>query len=130
MGAFRPVQVAALEEDLVKTLTLPKIAVLLFAAAQGAPSSSDAHPAYVRWPDLHGNRVVFCAEGDLWLVADTGGIARRLTNHPGNECFPHWSPDGKWIAFTGDYDGNSDVYVIPSDGGEPKRLTWHPSTET
>src|SRR5262245_9886096 len=130
MGAFRPVQVAALEEDLVKTLTLPKIAVLLFAAAQGAPSSSDAHPAYVRWPDLHGNRVVFCAEGDLWSVADTGGIARRLTNHPGNEFFPHWSPDGKWIAFTGEYDGNSDVYLIPSDGGEPKRLTWHPATET
>jgi tricorn protease len=66
----------------------------------------------------------------VWSVADTGGMARRLTNHSGNEFFPHWSPDGKWIAFTGDYDGNSDVYLIPADGGEPKRLTWHPSTDT
>jgi tricorn protease len=114
----------------VKTLTFRLIAVSAFMMALSGLIAVQASPAYVRWPDLHGNRIVFCAEGDLWVVADSGGIARRLTNHTGNEFFPHWSPDGKWIAFTGDYDGNSDVYLIPSEGGEPKRLTWHPSTDT
>jgi tricorn protease len=105
------------------------IVVSAFLAALMGLATAQASQAYVRWPDLHGNRVVFCAEGDLWVVADSGGIARRLTNHGGNEFYPRWSPDGKWIAFTGDYDGNSDVYLIPSEGGEPKRLTWHPSTD-
>jgi tricorn protease len=117
------------EEDLVKTLMLRSIALSAFLAAVMGLAPAQASQAYARWPDLHGNRVVFCAEGDLWVVADSGGIARRLTNHPGNEFYPRWSPDGKWIAFTGDYDGNSDVYVIPSEGGEPRRLTWHPATD-
>jgi tricorn protease len=112
----------------VKKLVLRLFAAFLFVAGLAA-SSAHAGSAYVRWPDLHGNRVVFCAEGDLWVVADTGGIARRLTNHVGNEFYPHWSPDGKWIAFTGEYDGNSDVYLIPAEGGEPKRLTWHPAAD-
>jgi len=92
-------------------------------------SMAHAAAAYIRFPDLNGNRIVFSAEGDLWSVGDTGGVARRLTNHIGNEFYPHWSPDGKWIAFTGEYDGNADVYVIPAEGGEPTRLTWHPSAE-
>ena len=69
------------------------------------------------------------AEGDLWLVADLGGVARRLTTHPGNEYFPRFSPDGKWIAFTGEYDGNPDVFVVPAEGGEPRRLTWSPGAD-
>ena len=89
-----------------------------------------AAPAYIRWPDLNGNKIVFSAEGDLWVVSDSGGAARRLTNFPATEAYPHWSPDGKWIAFTGGYDGASDVYVIPAEGGEPRRLTWHPAVET
>jgi tricorn protease len=113
----------------VKKLMHGLVAMSAFLMAFVALSPAQASPAYVRWPDLHGNRIVFCAEGDLWVVADSGGISRRLTNHVGNEFYPHWSPDGKWIAFTGDYDGNSDVYLIPSEGGEPKRLTWHPQTD-
>src|SRR5215472_15303985 len=65
----------------------------------------------------------------LWLAAREGGAARRLTSHVGDELYPKFSPDGKWIAFTGDYDGNSDVYLIPAEGGEPKRLTFHPSND-
>jgi tricorn protease len=58
-----------------------------------------------------------------------GGIARRLTTHPGTETFPRFSPDGKWIAFSGEYDGNQDVFVVPAEGGEPRRLTWHPGPD-
>ncbi len=78
----------------------------------------------MRMPDIHGDQVVFCYAGDLWTAERGGGFARRLTSYPGNEQRPHFSPDGKWIAFTGAYDGNPDVYVIPSEGGEPKRLTF------
>ena len=80
----------------------------------------------MRFPDIHGDKVVFSYGGDLWLAANNGGIARRITSHPGEELFPKFSPDGKWIAFTAQYDGNYNVYVMPSEGGEPKQLTFHP----
>src|SRR5215471_19930978 len=106
------------EEVSVKTFTLRSIVMLALVAVLGV-SMAHAAAAYIRFPDLNGNRVVFSAEGDLWSVADNGGVARRLTNHVGNEFYAKWSPDGKWIAFTGEYDGNADVYVIPAEGGEP-----------
>lgn len=52
-----------------------------------------------------------------------------MTSNEGEESLPHFSPDGNWIAFTGEYDGNTDVYLIPAKGGEPKRLTWHPGAD-
>ncbi len=110
----------------VRTRGLAAACALLFAAAWCA---AGATPAYVRYPDINGNRIVFAAEGDLWVAADTGGVARRLTTHPGVEYFPRFSPDGKLIAFTGEYDGNQDVFVIPAEGGEPRRLTWHPGPD-
>lgn len=78
----------------------------------------------LRYPDIHENLVVFSHGGDLWTVPLDGGRAVRITTHPGLEISPRFSPDGKWIAFTGEYDGNRDVYVIPAGGGEPRRLTW------
>ena len=105
------------------------LAVFVCLLALGWAASGSAAPGYFRFPDINGSRIVFTAEGDLWVVADTGGIARRLTTHPGTEYFPRFSPDGKWIAFTGEYDGNQDVFVIPSEGGEPRRLTWHPGPD-
>jgi tricorn protease len=83
----------------------------------------------MRFPDIYQDKIVFVYAGDLWLVQSDGGIARRLTTHVGMELFPKFSPDGKMIAFTGQYEGNTDVYVIPSEGGEPKRLTHHPGSE-
>lgn len=88
-----------------------------------------ASEGYLRQPDLHGDTIVFSAEGDLWTVPASGGAARRLTTHPGTDAFARFSPDGKLVAFTAAYDGNADVYVVPVAGGEPKRLTWHPDQD-
>jgi tricorn protease len=73
-------------------------------------------------------QVVFAYGGYLWSVPRQGGEARQLTTG-GHETGPKFSPDGNWIAFTGQYDGNIDAYVMPADGGEPKRLTWHPDSD-
>ena len=97
---------------------------LLFPALVAVLS---AQTKLLRFPDIHDHRVVFTYGGDLWLVADTGGTATRLTAHPGVEVFAKFSPDGKWIAFTGQYDGDEQVYIIPSEGGEPKELTFYPA---
>ena len=92
-----------------------------------APACRAVEGRLMRWPDIHSQTVVFTYEDDLWSAPAEGGAARRLTSHPGVEERASFSPDGKWIAFTGSYDGGNDVYVIPAGGGEPRRLTWHPS---
>lgn len=83
----------------------------------------------LRFPDIYGNQIVFVYAGNLWTADATGGVARKLTSFEGNERYPRFSPDGKWIAFSGEYDGNTDIYKIPAQGGEPVRLTYHPSTD-
>ncbi len=80
----------------------------------------------MRFPDVYKDKVVFSYAGDLWLTTTSGGIARRITTSPGLELFPKFSPDGKWIAFTAQYDGNFNVYVMPSEGGQPRQLTYLP----
>jgi len=91
----------------------------------GAAFAAHANDALARYPTLHGDSVVFEAYGNLWKVARNGGTAHRLTTDPGYDMMPRYSPDGKWIAFTGDYEGNTDVYVIPAEGGPARRLTFH-----
>jgi len=86
-----------------------------------------AQTKLLRFPDVHGEQIVFCHAGDLWLAGAKGGEATRLTAHPGLELFPKFSPDGKWIAFTGQYDGDEQVYVIPTGGGVPRQLTFYPA---
>jgi tricorn protease len=78
----------------------------------------------LRFPAVYENQVVFSYAGDLYTVATDGGVARKLTNHSGYEMFPRFSPDGKRIAFTAQYDGNTEVYLMDSRGGVPKRLTY------
>jgi tricorn protease len=90
------------------------------AAAQ--PAVEEAR--LLRFPTIHDERIVFTHAGNLYTVPTKGGVARRLTSHDGFEMFPRFSPDGKWLAFTGQYDGNTEVYVMPADGGTPKRLTY------
>ncbi len=79
---------------------------------------------YYRFPTVHGNTVVFTAEGDLWRVGLEGGLAQRLTTHLGEETRAAISPDGRRVAFTATYDGPTEAYVIAIDGGVPKRLTY------
>lgn len=78
----------------------------------------------LRFPAIYGNQVVFTYSGDLYTVDAAGGTARKLTNDIGYEIFPKFSPDGKNIAFTAQYDGNTEVYLMPSSGGVPVRLTY------
>src|SRR3982750_2810601 len=89
--------------------------------------STFAQTKLLRFPDVYGNRVVFTYASDLWTTSTSGGIATRLTAHPGMEVFAKFSPDGKYIAFTGQYDGDEQVYVMPSTGGVPKQLTFYPA---
>jgi tricorn protease len=77
----------------------------------------------LRFPTIHGNTVIFSYAGDLYTVPATGGTARKLTNDVGYEMFSKFSPDGSQIAFTAQYDGNTEVYLMPAEGGVPKRLT-------
>ncbi len=103
-------------------IRLTLLALTLFI---GLPLSSEAEEArLLRFPAIHGNQVAFTYAGNLYTVAAEGGLARRLTHHDGFEMFPRFSPDGKWLAFTGQYDGNTEVYVMPAGGGIPKRLTF------
>jgi len=78
----------------------------------------------LRFPAIHGNQIVFTYAGNLYTVDAAGGTARKLTDDIGFEMFPKFSPDGKQLAFTAQYDGNTEVYLMPSDGGVPKRLTY------
>ncbi len=99
----------------------------VFAAIVFTPLSASAQTKLLRFPDIHGDKVVFTYGGDLWLASTNGGAATRLTTHPGVEVFAKFSPDGRWIAFTGQYDGDEQVYVVPTAGGEPKQLTFYPA---
>src|ERR1700716_2584603 len=91
-------------------------------AAQAAESPGRT---LMRYPTLYGNTVVFVAHDNLWSVPRAGGAAARLTADEGRDMMPRFSPDGRWIAFTGEYQGNRDVYVIPSAGGAARRLTFN-----
>jgi len=103
------------------------LAASLAALTLGAAPSATAQTRLLRFPAIHGDKVAFTYAGDVWTAPATGGTAVRLTAHPGMEVFAHFSPDGRWIAFTGQYDGDEQVYVMPVGGGEPKQLTYYPA---
>jgi tricorn protease len=83
----------------------------------------------LRSPTVSATRIAFAYANNIWTVDRAGGSARRLTSFQGETSNPHFSPDGSWIAFSGEYAGNVDAYVVPAEGGEPKRLTWHPGAD-
>jgi tricorn protease len=83
----------------------------------------------LRFPAIHKDQIVFTYAGDLYSVQSSGGVARKLTNHEGFEMFARFSPDGEYLAFTGQYDGNTEVYLMPASGGEPRRLTYTATLE-
>ncbi len=114
----------SVRHELLVWLCVAVIGGLMAAPAKAPAQSSPAgdHPPagptrLLRFADISKDKVVFAYAGDLWIAGREGGAARRLTSHVGDELFPKFSPDGKWIAFTGEYDGNPDVYVMPAEGG-------------
>ena len=104
---------------------MKKNVLLSLLAAAAVPACLSAEEArLLRFPATNGSEIVFSYAGDLYKVSINGGEAQRLTSYTGYEMFARFSPDGKTIAFTGDYDGNTEVYTIPVEGGEPLRLTY------
>ncbi|MGA2297960.1 MAG: protease, partial [FCB group bacterium] len=87
-------------------------------------NSSAKEGRLLRFPHVSSTQIAFCYGGDIYTVAKDGGLARKITNSEGIEMFPRFSPDGKTIAFIGEYDGNREIYLIPNVGGEPVRLTY------
>src|SRR5918996_3204008 len=102
------------------------VAVLIGVLGLSQSGGAVEKPLLAQQPALSATQIVFVVAGDLWSVPRAGGDARRLTTGVGVESSPSFSPDGSWIAFTAQYDGNTDVFVVPAEGGVPKRLTWHP----
>ena len=84
----------------------------------------------VRYPHYHQGRVAFSYLGDVWTADETGQSIQRLTVHKSRDVFPRFSPDGKWIAFSSDRNGNLDVYLMPSSGGAVKQLSAHSSDDS
>src|SRR5579859_6436831 len=95
-----------------------------------AEASAATKPHIYQHPALSKDLIAFGYAGDLWTVPRAGGLARRLTTGVGIETDPVFSPDGNTIAFTGDYDGNTDVFTIPTAGGVPFRVTYHPAADS
>lgn len=103
------------------------LSVLLLTVACFA---QDNHPLLLRQPTLSRTDICFVYGNDLWRVNRDGGDAIRLTAGPGIKRGPHFSPDGQWIAFTGEYDGKLNVYVLAATGGTPRRVTYHDGPDT
>ena len=106
------------------------LAATLALVLTAAPARADADkPLLLQKPTVSHTHVVFAFADDLWIVPRQGGDAQRLTTGAGVETDPAFSPDGKQVAFTGQYEGNTDVYVVPAAGGVPRRLTYHPGPD-
>jgi len=112
------------------------VTVLILTLATAIPATgskaAEADPDDTRLlasPAISATHIAFTYAGDLWSAHIDGSGLRRLTTHPGAESRPRFSPDGRWVAFSGQYDGNTDVFMVPVEGGIPQRLTWHPGAD-
>ena len=104
----------------MRTKTILALSAVLATVLVGNASEG----RLLRFPATNGHEVAFSYAGDLYTVPIHGGTARKLTSHNGYEAFARYSPDGLQLAFTGQYDGNTEVYVMPAEGGEPRRVTF------
>jgi len=105
------------------------VSVTLCLMCAAVPVHAQIDARMLRYPDVSETQISFVYAGDIWLVPKEGGLAQRLSSPPGEEMLPRFSPDGRSIAFTANYDGNPDVYVLPTTGGQPLRITHHPSAD-
>jgi tricorn protease len=103
--------------------------VILFASTTVSSGINTKDTRMLSQPALSANNIAFIYAEDLWIANSDGSYPRRLTIDEGIESYPVFSPDGKTIAFSAQYDGNTDVFLVPVEGGVPKRLTWHPGND-
>ncbi len=116
----------------MKHLSILTVILLYFSTtvAIAQPTRTEMPDArMLRFPDVSAEKIVFVYASDLWTVSKNGGLARKLSSPKEQELFPKFSPDGQTIAFSGNYDGNTDVYVMLAEGGTPRRLTHHSDDE-
>ncbi|HEX3701766.1 MAG TPA: PDZ domain-containing protein [Vicinamibacterales bacterium] len=116
----------SIRRSLLTVLALTLLALPLLTPRVAA---NGTQTRLLRSPTVSATRIAFAYANNIWTVDRAGGSARRLTSFQGETSNPHFSPDGAWIAFSGEYAGNIDAYVVPAEGGEPKRLTWHPGAD-
>ena len=112
--------------DVMAPATFPLMRVFhaLTCLALVSLTHAESPLGYYRTPAIHGDAIVFAAEGDLWRIGVNGGVAQRLTTHAGQESLPAISPDGKTLAFAAVYEGKAELYTMPLDGGLPERHTF------
>lgn len=115
---------------MLRSRRTPLVRLLFAAGLLGTAVHAAAADPYLRYPAIRGDSVVFTAEGDLWRTGSQGGPAQRLTTHAAAETNAAISPDGRWVAFTGSYEGAQEAYVMPLAGGLPKRLTFENGSVT
>lgn len=108
---------------------LAAVAGAFAALSSLALADINPHGGMLRYPDISATHIVFAYGNDLWTVPREGGRASPVASPPGQELFPKFSPDGKQIAFVGNYEGNRDIYVVTADGGIAQRVTHHPGGE-
>ena len=112
----------------MRTLIVTAATFLLLPALQTSDAAAQG-TRFLRQPSVGASEIAFVHANDIWVVGRDGGQARRVTTDEGAETEPAFSPDGRWIAFTGEYGGGQDVYLVESAGGQPRRLTWHPGAD-
>jgi tricorn protease len=105
------------------------LAFFLLYQSTAADAADDSGTRLLRQPSISKDHLAFVFGGDIWISDRDGNRPVRITAHPAAEFAPHFSPDGRWIAFSATYDNNTDVYVVSVDGGQPRRLTWHPAAD-
>ena len=110
----------------IRSTTLLVLCLITIQLLQLSAQSSPSESRMMFQPAISKDKIAFIYGNDLWTANPDGSNSRRLTADVGIESNPFFSPDGKFIAFSAQYDGNVDVFIVPADGGIPKRLTWHP----
>jgi tricorn protease len=112
----------------IMTVNITRL-VACSAAFWFIPATASAQTRLLRSPTVSATQIAFAYANNIWVVQRAGGSAQRLTSFQGQTSNPQFSPDGRTVAFSAEYGGNTDVYVVPAAGGEPRRLTWHPAPD-